>query len=97
MLNAAKTRDNLPVYGVRQKKLAIYTTQIAEKQKGVSRMPLALARLTDEDILDMDKLILKKEDSFQLTESLINSFDNITTAFCYSKLRKSLRLNSTEI
>ena len=45
MFYATKTRQNLPIYGVRQKSLGIYTTQESDVVKGISRVPLPLSRL----------------------------------------------------
>ena len=47
MFYATKTKKNLPLYGVRQKSLAMYTTQQVDVKKGISRIPLPLARLED--------------------------------------------------
>ncbi len=47
MFYATKTRTNIPIYGVRQEKLGDYTTQQVDVNKGISRIPLPLARLTD--------------------------------------------------
>ena len=45
MFYANKKRDNLAVYGVRQKNLGMYTTSESDVAKGISRIPLPLARL----------------------------------------------------
>ena len=47
MFYATLNRFNLPIYGVRQKNLGDYTTQAGDIAKGISRMPLPLARLND--------------------------------------------------
>jgi hypothetical protein len=57
MFYAAKTRDNLPIYGVRQQKLSEYTTQQGDVKKGISRIPLPLARLANEDLVKLDDMI----------------------------------------
>ena len=51
---------------MRQKSLAIYTTQETDVQKGISRIPLPLARLQEEDLVDIERLVLSKEDCFDL-------------------------------
>ena len=35
-------------------------------QKGISRIPLPLARLQEEDLVDIERLVLSKEDCFDL-------------------------------
>ena len=53
MFYATKTRENLPIYGVRQKNLGMYTAQESDVVKGISRIPLSLARLDEEDLVDI--------------------------------------------
>ena len=48
MFYAKKKQDNLAIYGVRQKSLGMYTTSESDAAKGISRIPLPLARLTKE-------------------------------------------------
>jgi hypothetical protein len=57
MFYAALNRNNLPIYGVRQKNLASYTTQASDVAKGISRIPLPLARLTEADLVSIDLII----------------------------------------
>ena len=45
MFYANKKRENLAIYGVRQKQLGMYTTSESDVAKGISRIPLPLARL----------------------------------------------------
>ena len=54
MFFATKTRSNLPIFGVRQKSLGIYTTSESDVAKGISRVPLSLARLKEEDLVDLE-------------------------------------------
>ena len=49
---SAATRENICVFAVRQKKLAMYTTQESDIKKGISKMPLPLARINSEDIVN---------------------------------------------
>ena len=46
----------------------MYTTQEADVVKGISRIPLAFARLTDEDLVDIDALTLRHSQMFELPE-----------------------------
>jgi hypothetical protein len=78
MFYANKTRDNLPCYGVRQKSLGMYTTQESDVVKGISRKPLNLARLTEEDLVDFALLVRRMSDCFSLPE--LNE-DLLNTAF----------------
>jgi hypothetical protein len=48
----AKTKRNLPIYGIKIKDLREFTTTEKDLERGISRIPLMLSRLTDEDILD---------------------------------------------
>lgn len=50
---ATKTRDNLPIFGVRQRNLGMYTTQESDLARGISRIPLSFARLQEEDLVDI--------------------------------------------
>ena len=42
---------------MRQKSLASYQTQLSDVAKGITRVPLPLARLTEEDIIKLDEVI----------------------------------------
>ena len=48
-----KTKENLPIYGIRGKDLREFTTTRKDMQRGVSRIPLKMARLYEEDLLDV--------------------------------------------
>lgn len=61
MFFATKTKSNLPIYGVRQKSLASYTTQQVDVAKGISRLPLPLARLADQDLVQINEMIAPKD------------------------------------
>lgn len=41
----------MPVFGIRSKRLMDYTTKDKDLAKGISRMPLDLARIPDSDLL----------------------------------------------
>lgn len=56
MFYATLKRQNLPIYGVRQKNLGAYTTQAGDVAKGISRVPLPLARLNDQDLIRITTL-----------------------------------------
>ena len=44
-------KENLPIYGIaKAKQLSDFTTSESDVKRGVSRVPLVLARLYDEDI-----------------------------------------------
>ena len=60
MFYATKTRENLPIYGVRQKSLGMYTTTESDAAKGISRVPLSLARLDEEDLVDIRQLTIRR-------------------------------------
>ena len=59
MFFAKKKRDNLSIFGVRQKQLGMYTTSESDAAKGISRIPLPLARLNQEDLGDIALLVHK--------------------------------------
>ena len=48
----AKTKKNLPIYGIKFKELRDYTTGEGDVVKGVSRIPLHLARIYEEDVME---------------------------------------------
>ena len=63
MFYAKKKLDNLSIYGVRQKHLGMYTTSESDAAKGISRIPLPLARLAQEDLVDIARLVKKQSES----------------------------------
>lgn len=54
MLYANRKKQNLAIYGVRQKSLGMYTTSESDVAKGISRIPLPLARLNQEDLVNIE-------------------------------------------
>lgn len=60
MFTCGVTKVNLPIYGVRQKNLGAYTTQAGDVAKGISRVPLPLARLNDQDLLQIEQITKSK-------------------------------------
>ena len=48
---ASKMKDNLAVYGIKNKDLREFCTTEKDLEKGVSRIPLQLARINDEDVI----------------------------------------------
>jgi hypothetical protein len=65
MAYTSSLKQNLPVYGLKNKELREFTTTAQDKDKGISRIPLPLARIYEEDILDDSE-----SDQMMLTESL---------------------------
>lgn len=55
----AQVKENVPVYGVRQKHLGEYTTKEKDALKGIHKIPLELSRLTDEDLVNIE--LIKEE------------------------------------
>ena len=48
----SKKRANLPIYGIKTKDLREVTTTEKDLEKGVSRIPLQLARIYEEDVME---------------------------------------------
>lgn len=51
---ASKAKTNLPLFGIKNKELREFTTTEKDLEKGVSRIPLQLARLYEEDVFEED-------------------------------------------
>ena len=70
-------KKNLPIYGLpKVKTLEDFTTTEKDLSRGISRMPLALARLTEEDILKDSQLpSMKKDMSMEVDQ--MNSLDDM--------------------
>lgn len=47
-----KRKQNLPIYGIKSKDLREVTTTEKDMGKGVSRIPLQLARIYEEDVIE---------------------------------------------
>lgn len=92
---ATKTRDNLPVYGVRQRNLGMYTTQEGDVVKGISRVPLGFTRLREEDLVDIQKLTIRASQCFYLPErNSSGEDDDLNMAFSSIVLQKSTISNT---
>jgi len=50
---SSKTKQNLPIYGIKNKDLREFTTTEKDLEKGVSRIPLQLARILTEDLIEV--------------------------------------------
>ena len=48
----AKKKKNLPIFAIKFKDLRDYTTNESDVGKGISRIPLQLARLYEEDVME---------------------------------------------
>jgi len=49
---ATKKKKNLPIYGIKSKDLREFMTTEKDVEKGVSRIPLQLARIYEEDVME---------------------------------------------
>ena len=47
--------ENLPIYGIKNKELREFTTTEKDLEKGISRVPLILARIYEEDIIKKEE------------------------------------------
>lgn len=52
MAYTSKLKQNLPIYAIKNKELREFTTTEKDRDKGISRIPLSLARIYEEDILE---------------------------------------------
>lgn len=43
---------NLPIYGIKYKELREFATTEKDLEKGISRIPLQLSRIYEEDVLE---------------------------------------------
>lgn len=49
---ASKIKTNLPIYGIKNKDLKEFNTTEKDLEKGLSRIPLPLARIYEEDAIE---------------------------------------------
>ena len=52
---ASKMKANLPIYGIKNKDLKEFNTTEKDLEKGLSRIPLPLARIFEEDAIEESK------------------------------------------
>ena len=57
MAYSSKLKSNLPIFGLKNKDLREFTTTEKDRDKGISRIPLKLARLYEEDVLRDDEVV----------------------------------------
>jgi hypothetical protein len=55
MAYTSKVKSNLPIFGIKNKELREFSTTEKDLEKGISRIPLQLARIHEEDILEDGK------------------------------------------
>lgn len=52
MAYTSTRKKNLPIYGIKNKNLREFTTTEKDRDKGISRIPLPLSRIYEEDIIE---------------------------------------------
>lgn len=52
MAYTSKNKSNLPIYGIKNKELREFATTEKDLEKGISRIPLQLARIYEEDLVE---------------------------------------------
>lgn len=86
---ASKTKQNLPIYGIKNKDLREFTTTEKDLEKGISRIPLQLARIFEEDVIENHQ-DASKSVSAKLSEPL-EILDNYTKVMEHRLKAKSIR------
>ena len=66
--------------------LGMYTTTESDAAKGISRVPLSLARLDEEDLVDIRQLTIRRSQCFNLPEA--DDMDILNQAFSSLVLQK---------
>ena len=51
MAYTSRLKKNLPIYGIKNKDLREFTTTEKDRDKGISRIPLNMTRLREEDVV----------------------------------------------
>ena len=60
----------------------MYTTQESDVVKGISRMPLNLARLEEEDLVNIEQKELRTSQCFELPDNILTTdTDELNEAF----------------
>ena len=54
MAYTSRLKKNLPIYGIKNKDLREFTTTEKDRDKGISRIPLTMTRLREEDVVADD-------------------------------------------
>ena len=79
VLYAKKIKRNVPLFGIKDKELRDFTTTEKDVEKGISRIPLPLARIYDEEILEEeeDSSMSTKSTANDLTVEALDNFKNV--------------------
>lgn len=70
MAYSSRQKKNLPIYGVKSKDLREFATTEKDRDKGISRIPLALSRLREEDVIKEEEEILIMETQESYTSNM---------------------------
>lgn len=62
-------KKNLPIYGLKNRDLREFTTTEKDRDKAISRIPLNLARLYEEDVLKDEEEIITVAESPEVLEA----------------------------
>jgi hypothetical protein len=69
-----KKKKNLPIYGIKTKELREFTTTEKDLKRGISRIPLELSRLPDEDLVDNQNLATVLTEVNEESKTPINQY-----------------------
>ena len=80
-------KRNLPIYGIKNKNLREFTTTEKDRDKGISRIPLPLARIYEEDIIEesSEPILPPVSEQLDVLESYAFDMEHRKEAFSMSK------------
>lgn len=86
MAYTSTCKQNLPIYGIKNKNLREFTTTEKDRDKGLSRIPLRLARIYEEDIIeDQDMVMSNVSEELDILETYKFDMEHRKQAFSLSK------------
>lgn len=86
MAFTSTTKRNLPIYGIKNKHLSEFTTTEKDRDKGISRIPLPLARIYEEDIIEeQDMVMTTPHEELDMLETYAFDMEHRKEAFSLSK------------
>ena len=84
MAFTSKCKTNLPIYGIKNKELKEFATTEKDLDKGISRIPLVLARIYEEDLLreeDEDDSVMIMTEPVEIIDNYSHNMEHRSRAY----------------
>lgn len=92
MAFTSKCKTNLPIYGIKNKELKDFATTEKDLDKGISRIPLVLARIYEEDLLkdDDDDSVMVMTEPMEILDNYTHNMEHRSRAYSHHRTNSAV-------